>query len=135
MLVTPFRIKTVLTLTLVLAVLQNTSSLKCIDTCFENCSLPECSGKGGFLSPVPNAGGPFRLPGNIGVECDRPGDKCAYKEFTSIRGNGVGMLSVTTPAGCLFEYVDVNDRVNNWDLSLGTNLFSCEGDFCNVPPK
>ena len=114
--------------------LESILGLQCFDTCFEDCSLPKCFGKCGVFGNVSQVGGSFRLPGYIGVECRRPGDKCAYREFTAIRG-GADTFALTTPAGCLFEYVDVKDPVNNWDLSLGTNLFSCEGDFCNTPPK
>lgn len=107
-------------------------SLSCYDTCFEDCSSNKCVNHcGASINSLGNVDSPFKLPGFIYVECEE-GDSCLLREFEAFDASDEPYL-ITTPGGCLFDYVRENSTFKYWKRD-DTQLFSCDEDFCNVPP-
>ena len=113
------------------ALLALHTSTECFMSCglFDNCNSDRCQGVCGENGAV------FSQLAFTAVSCKNEGDLCVYREFI-FAANQDGLLQTSTaiPGGCLLEYEHniVNER--RFFFNNGTNLFTCEGDFCNKPP-
>lgn len=106
------------------------NSRECFFSCgdFDDCGIEKCSNVCSGRSQEANLG-------FTSVECQNDDDLCIYREFLFSRNTGGNdKRSAAIPGGCLLEYQHTTSIANNFFFDEGTNLFTCEGDHCNVPP-
>ena len=68
--------------------------LSCFQTCFEDCTLPECNNRcGGEIEDFSTDEGllTFQLPGYINVTCGNPKDLCLVREIELLNEEGVAV--------------------------------------------
>eukprot|EP00924_Labyrinthula_sp_SR-Ha-C_P004331 snap_masked-scaffold_3-processed-gene-20.19-mRNA-1 protein AED:1.00 eAED:1.00 QI:0/0/0/0/1/1/2/0/376 len=124
--------------TLWCSILSITLSTRCFDSCIaadpQTCDQSDiCTERCGESLSGTLIGFSQSFPAFISVDC---ASECLWGEFNFTRATN-NFFILAFPFGCKENYTPErisSDIADNIKYSNGVNLFSCEGEFCNLPP-